>query len=483
MGRVPAMRRVRLSVCSVITALALLGFEPVAFASATLTVDTFEDTFDGSCVDGDCSLRDAVSSVDAGGTVRVPGGFFALDRRGTGADAGDIDLGRPVTIVGIGETGSFIDSSALGDRAFDVRADVSLRHLALLGGSQVGRGGVVRATAGTLDLRRSTVVGGRADDGGAVAVGEAATASIDRSWIFDNRATHRGGGLFVRGTTVISRSTISGNRGVRGGGAFVGPSASLTIGNATATGNIAVRGGGVRAIGDIELSFASFVANRATVGGGVLISLASQSSTANSVFARNEASDHGPLCVRPLSSNGGNVADALGCGLTAADDVTGVDPRVGILRQNGGPTPTHALKADSPAVGRAGGCDPTDQRGAPRSDCDSGAYELVLCLDRRVTIVGTAGDDDLSGGLQRDVFLGLGGDDVFQGSLGVDRACGGKGDDHLIAGPGDDRLAGKRGRDVLLGEGGDDLLIGGRGIDRCRGGPGQDIIRRCESVP
>jgi Ca2+-binding RTX toxin-like protein len=165
-----------------------------------------------------------------------------------------------------------------------------------------------------------------------------------------------------------------------------------------------------------------------------------------------------------------------------------VDPRVGTLRQNGGPTPTHALKVDSPAVGRGSGCHPTDQRGAPRSGgadrsfCESGAYELVLCLDRPVTIVGTPGDDDLSGGLDRDVFLGLAGDDVFQGSLDIDRACGGNGDDHLIGGPGDDRLAGNRGRDVLQGEGGDDVLLGGLGADVCRGGAGRDITRRCETV-
>jgi CSLREA domain-containing protein len=461
---------------------------PAALGAPTLTVDTFDDTFDGSCADGDCSLRDAVSSMDAGGSVRLPEGFYPLSLAGPGPDAGDIDLDRPVTIVGIGETGSFVDASPLGDRAFDVKADVSLRHLTLLGGSHVRTGGVVRATVGTLELRRSTVFGGRADDGAAVAVGSAATASIDRSWIFDNRATDRGGGLFLLGTTVISRSTLSRNRAVAGGGGFVGPSVSLTIGNATVSGNVAVRGGGVRAIGDIDLFFASIVANHASVGGGALISSASQSSTANSVFARNDASDRGPLCVRPLFSNGRNVADARGCGLTASDDVTGVDPRLGALRQNGGPTPTHALKVDSPAVGRGSGCHPTDQRGAPRSGgadrsfCESGAYELVLCLDRPVTIVGTPGDDDLSGGLDRDVFLGLAGDDVFQGSLDIDRACGGNGDDHLIGGPGDDRLAGNRGRDVLQGEGGDDVLLGGLGADVCRGGAGRDITRRCETV-
>lgn len=214
-------------------------------------------------------------------------------------------------------------------------------------------------------------------------------------------------------------------------------------------------------MGAILLFFASIVANHADVGGGVLLSSASESSTANTVFARNEASDRGARCVRPLSSEGRNVADLRGCGLSATGDVTGVDPQVGILRQNGGSTPTHALKANSPAIDRGRGCNPADQRGAPRSDCDSGAYELVLCLGRPVTIVGTAGPDDLSGGLERDVFLGLRGDDVFQGSLDVDRACGGRGRDRLIGGPGNDLLAGNPGRDVLLGESGDDILFGG----------------------
>jgi CSLREA domain-containing protein len=476
------VRRASISLVGLGVLIATIVAAAPAFGAPVVTVDAFDDTFDGSCTDGDCSLRDAIVAVDPGGRVRVPAGFYPLTLSGPGGpETGDLDLVRPVTIVGTGETGSFLDASGLGDRVFDIGADVELRHLTLLGGSQVGRGGVVRATVGTFELRRSTVSGGRADDGGGVAVGSTATASIDRSWIFGNRATGRGGGFFLGGTTVLTRSTISGNHAVAGGGAFVGPSASWTIENATVSRNVAVRGGGVRSLGDISLLFASVVANHADVGGGVLLSSASQSSTANTVFARNEASDRGPLCVRPLTSEGRNVADVRGCGLTATGDVTVVHPQVGVLWQNGGPTPTHALKANSPAVNRGTGCDPTDQRGAPRSDCDTGAYERVLCLGRAVTIVGTPGPDDLSGGLERDVFLGLRGDDVFQGSLAGDRACGGRGRDRLIGGPGDDLLAGNRGTDVLLGEGGDDSLLGGPGADVCRGGDGRDVTRRCET--
>jgi CSLREA domain-containing protein len=473
------MRQVSIWTIWTLSLIAMVGAAPTALGATPLTVDTFEDTFDGSCADGDCSLRDAVAAVDAGGTIRVPPGFYPLSLAGGGAEAGDIDLARPVTVIGIGETGTFLDTSGLGDRAFDVTAGVTLRHLTLLGGSSVGTGGVVRAMSGTLTMSRVTIFGGRARDGGAVAVGDTATASIDRSWISASRATDRGGALFLRGATVVSRSTLSGNRAEGGGGAFVAPLSSLSVDDVTISRNVAVRGGGVRALGDVDLFSSTIASNRGEVGGGVLVSSTSESSTANTVFVRNEASVRGAACGRRLTSLGHNVSDAGGCGLTGPGDVTGVDPRIGTLRQNGGPTPTHALKVGSPAVGRGAGCNPADQRGAPRSDCDSGAYELVFCLGRPVTIVGTPGPDEFSGGLGRDVFLGLGGDDEFQGSLDIDRACGGNGQDRLIGGPGDDRLAGNAGRDVLLGEGGDDLLIGGPGADTCRGGDGKDLTRSC----
>jgi Ca2+-binding RTX toxin-like protein len=219
------------------------------------------------------------------------------------------------------------------------------------------------------------------------------------------------------------------------------------------------------------------------VAGGVLATATADVTLGSSVFEGNEATDRAPTCSRALTSNGHNVADGFGCGLDGVGDLAGVDPMLGPLRQNGGPTPTHALRTGSRAIGNGGSaCSPLDQRGAPRRDCDSGAYELVFCLGRPVTMVGTARADDLSGGLDRDVFLGRGGDDVFQGSLANDRACGGPGGDHLIAGPGDDRLAGEIGADRLEGEDGDDRFLGGPGRDACLGGDGLDLARGCERV-
>jgi Ca2+-binding RTX toxin-like protein len=73
------------------------------------------------------------------------------------------------------------------------------------------------------------------------------------------------------------------------------------------------------------------------------------------------------------------------------------------------------------------------------------------------TVVGTAGDDELTGTDAADVLCGLGGDDVLSGLGGDDRLVGGDGDDVLRGGPGAD------------------VLEGGVGRDRAEGGKGRDV--------
>jgi hypothetical protein len=70
----------------------------------------------------------------------------------------------------------------------------------------------------------------------------------------------------------------------------------------------------------------------------------------------------------------------------APNVITGMDPMLGPLADNGGPTETQALAPGSPAIdagkpgpadGRGTHCPPTDQRGVPRMGrCDLGAYEF-----------------------------------------------------------------------------------------------------------
>ncbi len=73
-------------------------------------------------------------------------------------------------------------------------------------------------------------------------------------------------------------------------------------------------------------------------------------------------------------------------------------------------------------------------------------------------LIGTLGDDVLSGG---------NGDDTINGLAGADVLTGGNGNDTLIGGVGVDHLLGGRGDDVLVWNQGDgsDFLDGGKGTD------------------
>ena len=258
------MRRAFTAICGLLWVVtSTIVTAPAAGAVPTLTVDVFEDTFDGSCADEDCSLRDAVAAVDPGGTVRVPPGFYPLSLTGPGSRAGDVDLDDPVRIVGVGETGSFLDASELGDRIFDVDADVSLRHLTLLNGTVGSAGGLVRARTGALEIADSSLVFGAAQDGGAIAVGSRATLALTRSLVTANVADERGGGLFVRGVARVSRSTSSENRGAVGGGVFAAGDVPTSIEDSTISRNVAALGGGIHAEGDVDLRSSTVAANRA----------------------------------------------------------------------------------------------------------------------------------------------------------------------------------------------------------------------------
>jgi Ca2+-binding RTX toxin-like protein len=69
------------------------------------------------------------------------------------------------------------------------------------------------------------------------------------------------------------------------------------------------------------------------------------------------------------------------------------------------------------------------------------------CMGKKVTHLGTGGDDRLVGTRGRDVFKAEGGDDLIRGRAGKDRICAGAGDDVMRAGKGSDRCDGGRGRD------------------------------------
>lgn len=479
---------------AVVMAVLLIALVPGAtqhaVAAPTLTVDTMTDSFDGSCDDGDCSLRDAVKSAQGGARIVVPPGFYPLVLTGSGGvGEGSIELRRRVEIVGEGETGTFIDATALGAPAFtivprrDDDARFTLANLTVFGAHDATLiGGAIDVRGGALRMLDMTVTGGLADHGGGIAVAAGARLRLVDSLVIGNEAATSGGGIWNEGVLVASRSTVANNRASDGGGIWSGQGSATSLENSTIAENTAAgEGGGLWLSAPAEIAATTVGDNEAATGGGVFISPGSTGDVEaeRSIVAGNRA-EGGGQCNGVLQSLGGNVDQGHRCGFDSASDLQDTDARLQRLGPNGGPTPTMAISPRSPAADLAGDCSlrdnaGRDQRGAPRDRrCDAGAYEVVRCLGRIVNIVGTPGDDELSGGRGPDAFIGLGGNDEFQGSIGADRACGGTGDDLLIAGPGDDRFHGRVGNDRLRGESGGDVLYGGPGRDRLSGGPGDD---------
>ena len=105
--------------------------------------------------------------------------------------------------------------------------------------------------------------------------------------------------------------------------------------------------------------------------------------------------------MRTFTSEGNNlVGDTTGATGFVASDLLNVDPLLGRLQNNGGPTNTRALLPGSPAVdaGNNTACPFTDQRGVLRKDgdkdgtvvCDIGAFERTDLIPPRVTTTSPA---------------------------------------------------------------------------------------------
>ncbi|MEM9797124.1 MAG: Ig-like domain-containing protein [Pseudomonadota bacterium] len=91
-------------------------------------------------------------------------------------------------------------------------------------------------------------------------------------------------------------------------------------------------------------------------------------------------------------------------------------------------------------------------------------------------IVGTEGDDLLSGTALTDTMRGEGGHDELYGLDGDDTILGGAGNDLVLGGEGSDDLSGNEGNDIIEGGIGNDVLDGGTGLDTLRGGDGDDLL-------
>src|SRR5829696_9692353 len=305
--------------------------------AATFTVDRSDDpdlsttpTAD-DCTDAanDCSLRGAINAANSSSGV---------------ADTINFNLVSPATITLGSQLPTITDSAGLTINGGSANITVSGNNTV-----RVFEVGTSTISGAKLTLNNLTVANGRADNagGGILNLG---TLEVNNSTISGNRAGTFSGGIHNVGTLTVNSSTISGNSaGTDNGGIGNASAGTLEVNNSTISGNSANNNGG-------------------GIGNG------STATLNNTIVANNEGGNCAGL---PVTDDGGNLEwPGNDCGFALS-----ADPLLGPLADNGGPTQTHALQPDSPAIDAAVECPPpaTDQRGVsrPQGDaCDIGSFEL-----------------------------------------------------------------------------------------------------------
>jgi predicted outer membrane repeat protein len=269
--------------------------------------------------------------------------------------------------------------------------------------AELDGGGIATEDINAVDLRQSTLINNNAIGGvgGGAVVDSNQPAVLDRTTIAGNRAGGDGGGLFTTGGSSndfqVTNSTISGNRTGGGGGGILNDQGQLEMVNSTVAANRANGNGGGILNGDDAAMNAVTVARNvgdadqvgsSALGGGIAEeSGAVAFSVVNSLIGLNHASGRG---VRDCDAGGGPafasrghnlLSSSRGCvGFNRPSDLVNARPGIQQLGDNGGPTPTIALFANSPAIGKAGPrtAPPLDQRGVQRDrHPDIGAFELI----------------------------------------------------------------------------------------------------------
>jgi hypothetical protein len=389
------------SVFSFVVVLAALVAMPAQ--AATITVKSNADA-GGTCPGPSCTLRQAIATAAPGDTIEFYPGLSVIT-----LTSAELLITKNLTLNGPGANLLRVQRSAAAAnhfRIFNVVGNtVTISNLTIASGLVGTDGAGVRHDGGALNITNCAISGNSVDSsvggfgGGIYNSATSGTLTIANSTISGNTAQDTGGGIVSYGTLTITNSTFTTNSAATAGGIGLG-SGTLTITNCTITGNSA-----------------------SDAVGGLDISPGTPTTVRNTIIAQNTCQNFAPDVGGTITSQGynliGNNKDATIVAQTGDQIGTPgapINPMLGPLQDNGGPTKTHALLSGSSAIekGDSGGSS-TDQRGFARpvdssiivnvgDGSDIGAYEVqadVLpgCADlnRVVNNNNDSGTDSLRG--------------------------------------------------------------------------------------
>ncbi len=349
---------VRFGVLCLLT-LGLCWLAVVPAFAATVVVNTTVDQALGDCTSS-CSLRDAIATANPGDTVQIPAGVYGLNLN-------NILIDKDLTLSGAGARDTVIDGADVPNPGAggilrltsNAAITVEISDLSLVNGFASGNGGAIFGSGPfttpptqNLILRRLLIEGNSSGSGAGVRLFSVGLDMEDCT-VSNNESNFGGGGVSVRfGTTRVANSTFTGNRASGSMGLTITEGPGILVNN-TITGNVSTTSG----TGALFLSLSTFTLSNNVVAGNV---------GGDCKFFDTHTTAH-------------NLAGDASCNFTGPGDLQEVDPLLGPLADNGGPTDTHALLAGSPAInaGDDTSCPPLDQRGEGRAGvCDMGAYEV-----------------------------------------------------------------------------------------------------------
>ena len=284
-------------------------------------------------------------------------------------------------------------------------------------------GGGVGAFNTSVSINNSTVSRNSSRSIGGGVFSDVGTVAIVDTEISDNIAQDFGGGIATfEGDVIVDRSTINGNEApFNSGGGIVTGAGSVTVSNSTISGNIANNdGGGIKTFnGSVTVTDSTIAENQSIVGGGIAIdnndfAFSPTLTISNSIIANpnsqgdiqtfSQSGDLPTVVTSSLISN--NDRTNLAPAPVGSPDANGnfigeffapIDPVLGPLADNGGPTQTHALLAGSPAIDAGDTTSTTDQRGEPRPNAGGNGPDMGAFEEQSLTLVVDTSNDLLDG--------------------------------------------------------------------------------------
>ncbi len=370
---------------------------------------------------GPGSLRDAIAMTPAGGAVDFQSGLTGTIT----LTSATLTIDHSLTITGPGAN-TLTVSSERRFTVFMIPAGVTatIADLAIKNGSSttsstgVGGGGItnlgILSVANCLLSGNFTYGPDTRTPGNGGAIYNQGTLTITASTLSGNSvgSNGRGGGIYNNGVTTIRDSTLSGNS-VAGNGdgggiydfapSYIASMNKLTVMNSTIAGNFVGAtgsGGGIANQSDLTV-INSTISNNAVhqgFGGGLTTSGPKDVTIGvvltNTIIAGNTAMTAPDINIPPFQPVKQADHNLIGIGDGDPSVVDGqngnqvgsaahpIDPKLGPLQDNGGPTLTMTLLPGSPAIdagNNAASPGSTDQRGQPRIAnrvIDVGAYEF-----------------------------------------------------------------------------------------------------------